>query len=106
MPTSGERPGARGDWSESPSLGSLCFETCLPIASGPSPLARFILYPSASNPSPLARSSFPFYRARRLRADVVHHAVDAAHLVDDAVGDLAQDVVGQLRPVRRHPVYA
>ncbi len=29
---------------------------------------------------------FPLYRGRRLAGDVVHHAVDAPHFVDDAVG--------------------
>jgi hypothetical protein len=38
-------------------------------------------------------SSLPLDRARRLGRDVVGHAVDAAHLVDDAVGDAAEEGV-------------
>jgi len=40
----------------------------------------------------------------RLGGHVVHHAVHAVYLVDDAAGDLADHVVGQLRPVRGHGV--
>ena len=33
---------------------------------------------------------FPFNRRRRFAGDVVDDAVDAAHFVDDAIGDFAQ----------------
>jgi len=35
----------------------------------------------------------PLDRPRRLAGDVVGHAVDAAHFVDDAVGDVAEEGV-------------
>src|SRR3546814_6557443 len=41
--------------------------------------------------------SLPLDRRRRLAADVVDHARDAADLVDDAVGDAAEEVVRQVR---------
>nr|VUD28729.1 AraC family transcriptional regulator [Raoultella sp. NCTC 9187] len=48
--------------------------------------------------------SFPFDRRRRLTADVIHHAGDTVHFVDDAVGDAAEEVVRQVRPVGGHKV--
>ena len=48
--------------------------------------------------------SFPLDRRRRLGRHVVGHAVDAAHLVDDAAADLLQQRVGQLGPVGGHEV--
>src|SRR3546814_4086528 len=48
--------------------------------------------------------SLPLDRRRRLAADVVDHARDAADLVDDAVGDAAEEVVRQVRPVRGHEI--
>src|SRR2546428_2835500 len=49
---------------------------------------------------------FPFDSRRRLRRDVVHHAIHAGNLVDDATRDLRQDVVRQPRPVGGHAVLA
>src|ERR1700744_3851824 len=49
---------------------------------------------------------FPFNRRGRLRRDVVDDAVDAADLVDDPGGDLAEEVVGELDPVGGHAVLA
>lgn len=37
--------------------------------------------------------SLPLDRRRRLAANVVHHAGDAVHFVDDAVGDAAEEVI-------------
>src|SRR3712207_1923275 len=48
--------------------------------------------------------SLPFYGPRRLARDVQGDAVDAGDLVDDAVGDLLQQVVGQAGSVCRHRV--
>src|SRR5574340_200241 len=48
--------------------------------------------------------SFPLDRRRRLAADVVDDTVDAAYFVDDAVGDLAEQGVGQFGPVGGHEV--
>src|SRR5919112_5940862 len=48
--------------------------------------------------------SLPFYGPRRLARDVQGDAVDAGDLVDDAVGDLLQQVVGQAGPVCRHRI--
>src|SRR5918998_3669704 len=49
-------------------------------------------------------TSFPLYGARRLARDVQGDAVDAGDFVDDAVGDLLQEVVGQAGPVCGHRV--
>ena len=46
----------------------------------------------------------PLDRGRGLRADVVDDPVHARDLVHDPRRDLAEDVVGELRPVGRHPV--
>ena len=43
--------------------------------------------------------------AGRLRRDVVDHAVDALHLVDDAARDAAQHLVGDVSEVGRHGVH-
>lgn len=48
--------------------------------------------------------SLPLDGGGRLRGDVVDDAVDAAHLVDDAVRHRRQRLVGEMRPVRRHRV--
>src|SRR5438105_3215937 len=48
----------------------------------------------------------PFDGRGRLRGDVVHDAIDAGNLVDDASRDLRQDLVRQSRPVGGHPVLA
>jgi hypothetical protein len=45
--------------------------------------------------------SLPLNRRRRLAGDVVDHARDAAQFVDDAVGDLAEEFVGQSAPSAR-----
>src|SRR5256886_1203005 len=49
---------------------------------------------------------FPFDRRRRLRRDVVHHAIHAWDLVDDATRDLRQHFVRQPRPVGCHAILA
>src|SRR5215207_8923397 len=49
-------------------------------------------------------TSFPLYGAGRLAGNVQRHAVDAGHLVDDAVADLLQQVVGESGPVCGHRV--
>src|SRR5262245_46976736 len=41
----------------------------------------------------------PLDRAGWLARDVEHHAVDAAHLVDDAVRDAAEEILRELHPV-------
>src|SRR6516225_3695889 len=50
--------------------------------------------------------SLPFNGRGRLRADVVHDAVDAPNLVDDARRDALEQIVRQTRPVGGHPVLA
>src|SRR3954463_14091149 len=65
--------------------------------------------PSGIRHSALTRSlprSLPLDGGRRLRADVVHDAVDALHLVDDARGDRREELVRQARPIGRHAVLA
>src|SRR5258706_6326931 len=49
--------------------------------------------------------SFPLDGGRGFTGDVVHHAVDAADLVHDAVAHPGQEVVGQAYPVGRHAVH-
>src|SRR5574343_2036199 len=48
--------------------------------------------------------SLPLDRRRRLAAHVIGHAVDAAHLIDDAGGHLLEQGVGKLGPVSGHEV--
>src|ERR1700740_2332110 len=48
--------------------------------------------------------SLPLDRPRRFRGDVVDHAVDAAHLVDDAGRHLAQEFMGKRVVVGGHAV--
>src|SRR5438445_9142440 len=55
---------------------------------------------SAAAPTPL----LPLDRGGGLRGDVVHDAVDAAHLVDDATREAAEEVAGKTGPVGRHAV--
>src|SRR4030042_3280930 len=47
---------------------------------------------------------FPLYSGWRFAGDIVDHAVDAGHFVDDAAGDASQQVVGQACPVGGHSV--
>ena len=47
---------------------------------------------------------FPLNGAGRFGGDVVDHAVDALDLVDDAVGDGAEQIAGQVAPVGGHGV--
>src|SRR5215203_5561520 len=49
-------------------------------------------------------TSFPLYSTGRLAGNVQRHTVDAGHLVDDAVADLLQQVVGESGPVCGHRV--
>src|SRR5258705_2336705 len=46
----------------------------------------------------------PLDGGRRLRGDVVHDAVHAPHLVDDAAREPGEEIAGQSRPVGRHAV--
>lgn len=48
--------------------------------------------------------SFPLDGGWRLGGDVVAYAVDAAHVVDDQVGDLGHELVGEMGPVGGHGV--
>ena len=52
------------------------------------------------SPSP----SLPLNRRRRLAADVIRHAVDAAHFVDDAARYFLEQGIRQLGPVGGHEV--
>src|SRR5215831_9984021 len=49
-------------------------------------------------------TSLPLDGGGRLAGDVVDHAVDPLHLVDDPVAHAGEQVVGQARPVRGHAV--
>src|SRR5712671_2005398 len=57
-----------------------------------------LLYPALLSPS------LPLDRARRLAGDVIHHAVDALDLVDDAGRDVADELHVEGIEVRRHAV--
>src|SRR5574343_1426601 len=48
--------------------------------------------------------SLPLDRRRWLAGDVVDHAGNTAQLVDDAVGDGAEQFVRELRPMRGHEI--
>jgi len=64
------------------------------------PLAR---WRGVGGEAPL--TSLPLYGRGRLRGDVVADAVDTMHLVDDLVGGLRHEVVGQVCPVGGHRIY-
>ena len=51
-------------------------------------------------PAPL----LPLDRCGRFGGDVVDYAVDPAHLIDDLVRDVGQELVRQVHPVGRHAV--
>ncbi len=53
---------------------------------------------------PPRQRSLPLNRTRRLRRHVVHHAVDALDLVDDARRDTADELHVERIEVRRHAV--
>ena len=57
------------------------------------------------NPTRPVRS-FPLDGTGRLAGDIQHDPVDALHLVDDAIGDIAQQLVLEVTPVGRHAVLA
>src|SRR6185295_5991463 len=63
-------------------------------------LCRWTKRPS----SVIAASLLPLDGGGGLARDVVHHPVDAAHLVDDARADARQELVRQARPVGGHEV--
>src|SRR5437773_9012792 len=48
--------------------------------------------------------SLPLDRARRLGRHVVYDSVDAAHFVDQAAGDVIEEVVRHAVPVRGHEI--
>jgi hypothetical protein len=54
---------------------------------------------SSAKADPEVLTSIPTRSSRRLGGDVVGHAVDAAHLVDDPARDARQQLVRQRRPV-------
>src|SRR6476660_2578052 len=49
---------------------------------------------------------FPFNRRWRLRADVVHNAIDSLDLVHDPARDTGQKIVRQAGPIGGHAVSA
>src|SRR3954468_2564430 len=63
-------------------------------------------FPGLSNRNAAACTwrSLPLDGGWRFAADVVGDAVDAAHFVDDAAGNLLEQGVGQLGPVSGHEV--
>ena len=71
---------------------------------------RPVSWPCCSRPAAISCSVaerkrlLPLDRCRRLARYVVHHSVDAANLVDDAVRHSAEQAVRQFGPVRSHEV--
>src|ERR1700687_415417 len=49
--------------------------------------------------------SFPFNGAWRLRRDVIHYAVHAAHLIHDPIRNGLQHLIRQRNPVGGHAVF-
>ena len=47
---------------------------------------------------------FPFDGRRRLRRDVVAHAIDAFHLINNIIRHLGHKLVWQMHPVGGHAV--
>ena len=47
---------------------------------------------------------FPFNGGRWFGADIVGNAIDAAHLVDDAIGYFGQKRIRQMTPIGGHAV--
>src|SRR5215472_10027759 len=50
-------------------------------------------------------TSLPLNGSRRLRGHIVNYAIDAAHLVDDAIGDRLQHLIRQRDPIRGHAIF-
>ncbi len=53
---------------------------------------------------PLNEKLLPLNGAGGLGAYVVDDTIDALNLIDDAVGESAQEIVGEVSPVGGHPV--
>ena len=54
----------------------------------------------------MSKKLFPLDGAGGFGADIVDHAVDSVDLVDDAVGELSEQFVRQVRPVCGHTIGA
>ena len=50
--------------------------------------------------------SLPLNGAGRFGADVIDNSINPLHLIDDTVGDLAEQVIWQMGPVCRHGILA
>lgn len=57
-----------------------------------------------SAPPVLKTTLFPLDGRRRLGTDIVDHAVDALDLINDPVGNLAEQFRGKLHPIRGHAI--
>src|SRR2546425_4059522 len=88
-------PGAQNTVSVSGLCSAFQVSAC---SRAPPPTMRTFI---AQNPP---GDLFPFDSRRRLRGDVIHHAIHTGNLVDDATRDLRQDVVWQPRPVGGHAI--
>src|SRR6185369_11263025 len=80
-----------------------CSRTCCREACDRGP-ARWLPGTDRTAATATASELLPLDRCRRLAAHVVGDAVDAAHLVDDAAGDLLEERVRQFGPIGRHEV--
>src|SRR5208283_126131 len=52
----------------------------------------------------LRTSSLPLNRPRRLRSNVIHHPIHAAHFIHNPIRNRLQHFIRQRNPVRRHPI--
>src|ERR1700692_1992786 len=54
---------------------------------------------------PKSRESLPLDRTRRLRSNVVHHSIDALHLIHDARRDELQHFMRERNPIGGHAIF-
>ncbi len=50
--------------------------------------------------------SFPLDRAGRFGTDIINDPVDPLHLVDNSIGKMLQNFIGQPDPIRCHTILA
>src|SRR5262249_29012584 len=84
-------------------MASSCQLICTPTEN-PCPIPTGSLHAGDDISSALLSRLLPFDCAGGFGGDVVDHAVDAAHLVDDAGGGAPQDLVRERVAVRGHAV--
>src|SRR5690348_7549670 len=73
----------------------------LKISREPAPREK----PTTKDRRPTTAFLLPLNRARRLRGDVVHNAVDAVYLVHDPVRDRLEHLMRQRHPIGCHTIF-